>query len=54
MARGSLAETEYFLHLANKLDYLSESEYKQLTKMVNYTFSALSGLIKSIRESMEE
>ena len=54
MARGSLAEVEYFLHLANRLDYLSESDSKQLTKLVNYTFAALSGLVKSIRESLEE
>jgi len=54
MARGSLAETEYFLHLANRLDYLSESDWKRLTKLVNYTFSALAGLMKSVRESLDK
>jgi len=52
IARGSLAETEYFLHLAKRLDYLTEPNWKQLTKLVNYTFAALAGLMKSIRASL--
>ena len=31
MARGSLAETEYFLHLAYRLEYLSKDDWNQLT-----------------------
>ena len=54
IARGSLAETEYFLHLAKRLDYLSESDRQQLTKLVNYTFAALAGLIKSIRGPLSD
>jgi four helix bundle protein len=53
IARGSLAETEYFLHLANRLNYLSESDQKQLTKLVNYTFAALTGLMRSVREYLD-
>jgi len=53
IARGSLAETEYFLHLAKRLDYLSEPNWKQLTKAVNYTFAALAGLMKSVRASLD-
>ena len=52
MARGSLAETEYFLHLAKRLDYLDESNWKQLTKLVNYTFASLAGLMKSVQDSL--
>ena len=48
IARGSLSETEYFLHLANNLDYLSDEEYKELTVLVNQTFAALHGLIRAI------
>ena len=48
IARGSLAEAEYFLHLAKRLAYLGESDWKELTKLVNYTFAALAGLMKSI------
>ena len=32
IARGSLAETEYFLHLSNRLEYLSKTEYESLTE----------------------
>ena len=53
IARGSLAETEYFLHLAKRLDYLSEANWKQLTKLLNYTFAALAGLMKSVRKEIE-
>jgi four helix bundle protein len=53
-ARGSLAETEYFLHLANRLHYLSESDWKQFTKLVNQTFAALGGLMKAVRESLND
>lgn len=49
IARGSLTETEYFLHLAYKLEYLPENKYKELTSLVNETFSTLHGLIKSIK-----
>lgn len=52
IARGSLAETEYFLHLANRLEYLSESDNTQLTAMVNQTFATLGGLIKSVKMSI--
>ncbi|MFC1714798.1 four helix bundle protein [Candidatus Poribacteria bacterium] len=50
---ANIAEAEYFLHLANRLDYLSESDRQRLTKLVNYTFAALAGLMKSIRKSQD-
>ena len=52
IARGSLSETEYFLHLAKRLAYLDESDWKQLTKLVNYTFASLAGLMKSVKGSL--
>jgi len=54
IARGSLTETEYFLHLANRLEYLSESDNTQLTAMVNQTFATLGGLIKSVKMSIQK
>lgn len=51
IARGSLSETEYFLHLARNLDYLSEDEYEKLTVLVNQTFAALHGLIQAISKA---
>jgi four helix bundle protein len=51
IARGSLSETEYFLHLAHNLNYLADDEYEKLTTLVNQTFAALHGLIRSISQS---
>ena len=48
IARGSLSETEYFLHLAHNLGYLSNEEYKEVTVLVNQTFAAMHGLIRTI------
>ncbi|MFC1713892.1 four helix bundle protein [Candidatus Poribacteria bacterium] len=53
IAQGSLAETEYFLHLARRLEYLSEDDWSQLTGQVNQTFAALIGLMKAIRKSLK-
>jgi len=53
MARGSLAEVEYFLHLSRRLEYLSEDSWNQLTARVNQTFAALGGLMKAIRKSLK-
>ena len=49
IARGSLTETEYSLHLAHNLEYLSDDEYKAITALVNKTFAALHGLIRVIK-----
>jgi four helix bundle protein len=54
IARGSLSETEYFLHLAYRLGYLSEADWNQLTAQVNQTFAALSGLMKYILSSLDK
>lgn len=50
IARGSLSETEYFLHLAHNLKYLSEDEYNKASGLINQTFAALHGLIKAVKE----
>jgi four helix bundle protein len=47
-ARGSLAETEYFLLL--DLGYLPESDYVRLSEFVNAAFAALHGLIKAVEK----
>ena len=53
IARGSLSETEYFLHLANRLNYLTESDWKELSKLVNYTFASMAWLMRSVRGSLD-
>jgi len=52
IARGSLSETQYFLHLSHRLGYLSESHYQTLSDQVKVTFRCLHGLIQAVeRES---
>jgi len=51
IARGSLTETEYSLHLAQNLEYLSHDEYEAITALVNQSFAALHGLIRAIAGS---
>ncbi len=54
IARGSLAETEYLLHLANELEYLPESKYETLKELTNRTFAALHGLIQIVNKNKSE
>ena len=54
IARSSLSETEYFLHLAHNLKYLSDDEYRTLTVLVNQTFAALHGLIRTISQETQK
>lgn len=52
IARGSLSETQYFLHLSHRLGYLSDSHYQILGEQVKVIFRCLHGLIQAVeRES---
>jgi four helix bundle protein len=52
IARGSLSETQYFLHLSHRLSYVSDSHYQILSEQVKVTFRCLHGLIQAVeRES---
>jgi len=48
IARGSLSETEYLLYISNKLNYLSDEEYKELEADRIECIKTLSGLISFI------
>ena len=48
IARGSLAETQYFLHLARRLGYLQPEHAEQAARRV---FGCLHGLIQAVRGS---
>ncbi len=50
IARGSLAETEYLLHLARRLDYLSNEEFEKLEILGKETSKTLFGLIGSVEK----
>jgi four helix bundle protein len=50
IARGSLAETQYFVHLARRLNYLSAEEADALARQTKLTFACLHGLIKAVEK----
>jgi four helix bundle protein len=48
IARGSLAETEYLLHLAYEVGYLKNEEYKKIEDLRVEASKALFGLINVV------
>ncbi|MGA2865234.1 MAG: four helix bundle protein [Verrucomicrobiota bacterium] len=50
IARGSLTETQYFIHLARRLGYLSEADAEQLHAQTKSTFACLHGLIRAVEK----
>lgn len=50
IARGSLAETQYFLHLAKRLGYFKAAHFNELDQSARQTFACLHGLIVSVRK----
>src|SRR5207248_413359 len=52
ISRGSLTETQYFVHLSQRLGYLSAPEAEALNDSLKRTFGCLHGLIQAVeRES---
>jgi four helix bundle protein len=50
IARGSLSETQYFVHLARRLDYLSSGEAGILHEQTKTAFACLHGLIRAVEK----
>ena len=50
IARGSLAETQYFLHLSHRLSYLSSVQADVLHNQSRQAFACLHGLIKAVEK----
>jgi len=50
IARGSIGETEYLLHLSNRLEYLQDGGYKELEDLRKKTAKTLHGLVKSVEK----
>ncbi len=50
ISRGSIAETEYLLHLSNRLGYLSDNEFNEIDKPRQETAKTLFGLIGSVEK----
>ena len=52
VARASLAEVEYFVHLSGRLGYLSEEQRGPLSELVSETFRVFHGLIRSVEREV--
>ena len=50
IARGSLSETQYFLHLARRLGYLSAQDGERLRDQSRQAFACLHGLIQAVEK----
>ena len=54
IARGSIGETEYLLHLSSRLEYLQDGGYKELEDLRKEAAKTLQGLINSVRKEAEQ
>ena len=52
IARASLTETQYFLHLSHRLGYLTDEHYFALEAAVKSTFACLNGLAKAVSKEL--
>jgi len=52
IARASLTETQYFVHLSKRLGYLSKEKHDELMESVTDTFKRLHGLIKAVEKEV--
>lgn len=50
IARGSLSETQYFVHLARRLGYFGVGDAEQLLGETKLVFGCLHGLIKAVEK----
>jgi len=50
IARGSLSEAQYFLHLAGRLGYLQPTDVDRLCSQSRQTFGCLHGLIQAVEK----
>ncbi len=50
IARASLSETQYFIHLARRLEYLNQGDAERLQPQIKALFACLHGLIKAVEK----
>jgi len=50
ISRASLAETQYFVHFARRLNYLPAEKAEALAKQTKLTFACLHGLIQAVEK----
>ncbi len=54
IARGSIAEIEYLLHLSERVGYLDNDSYQKLESLRIKTAKTLYGLINSVKKDIQE
>lgn len=52
IARGSLTESQYFVHLAHRLEFIAVDAYETLALNFKGTFARLHGLIKAVEKEL--
>jgi four helix bundle protein len=50
VARSSIAEVEYLLHLSRRVGYLKDDEYRQIVDLRKEAAKTLQGLINSVKK----
>jgi len=50
VARGSIAEVEYLLHLSRRIGYVKSNEYERTEAVRNEAAKTLHGLINSVKQ----
>ena len=50
IARGSLYESNYLLHVSRRLGFLTENNYRELINLLEEATKTLHGLIKSVKQ----
>jgi 23S rRNA-intervening sequence protein len=50
IARGSLSETQYFIHLSKRLGYLDDIDAERLESHTKRTFACLHGLVRAVEK----
>ncbi len=54
VARGSIAEVEYLLHLSRRIGYLKDDEYRQVEDRRKEAAKTLQGLINSVKKDTKK
>ena len=54
IARGSLSEAHYFVHLSKRLGYGREEEYGRLESLFRRTFACVLGLISAVAKECDQ
>ena len=50
IARGSLSEVSYFIHLSKRLNYLNDANHAPIAEQADETSRVLTGLIRSVEK----